>query len=54
MHASWPVAGEVDELLVRSSQYFVDAAHDFRLRMKTYMQPKGKVKYLCNIDAFKV
>ena len=43
MKASWPVAGPVDEKLVRSSDYLMDAAHEFRLRMKQYMTPKGKV-----------
>ncbi len=43
MKASWPVAGPVDEKLVRSCDYLMDAAHEFRLRMKQYLTPKGKV-----------
>lgn len=44
MHASWPVAGPVDESLIRSSQYLMEVAHDLRLRLKNYMMPaKGKV-----------
>ena len=43
MNASWPVAGPVDELLVKESEYLMDAAHDFRIRQKQYLTPKGKV-----------
>lgn len=47
MKASWPEAGPVDEILIGSSQYLMEAAHDLRLRLKGYMAPvKGKV--LCN------
>ncbi|XP_012629620.2 leucine--tRNA ligase, cytoplasmic [Microcebus murinus] len=43
MNASWPVAGPVDEALIRSSQYVMEVAHDLRLRLKNYMTPaKGK------------
>lgn len=48
MRASWPAAGPVDEVLIRSSQYLMEAAHDLRLRLKSYMAPvKGKVKVVC-------
>ncbi|PVD35216.1 hypothetical protein C0Q70_06497 [Pomacea canaliculata] len=43
MHAAWPVAGPVDEVLIRSSEYLMDAAHEFRLRLKTALHP-GKNK----------
>lgn len=47
MKASWPEAGPVDEILIGSSQYLMEAAHDLRLRLKAYMAPvKGKV--MCN------
>ncbi|GAA6074797.1 leucine--tRNA ligase, cytoplasmic, partial [Tachysurus ichikawai] len=39
MKASWPAAGPVDEVLIRSSQYLMETAHDLRLRLKAYMQP---------------
>uniref|UniRef100_W5MWP8 Leucine--tRNA ligase, cytoplasmic n=1 Tax=Lepisosteus oculatus TaxID=7918 RepID=W5MWP8_LEPOC len=43
MKAAWPVAGPVDEILIRSSQYLMETAHDLRLRLKNYMLPaKGK------------
>ncbi|XP_021101945.1 leucine--tRNA ligase, cytoplasmic-like [Heterocephalus glaber] len=43
MNASWPVAGPVDEILICSSQYLMEVAHDLRLRLKNYMMPdKGK------------
>lgn len=45
MKASWPIAGPVDEILIRSSQYLMEAAHELRLRLKSFMAPvKGKVK----------
>ncbi|KAG2456152.1 SYLC protein, partial [Polypterus senegalus] len=39
MRALWPVAGPVDEILIRSSQYVMETAHDLRLRLKNYMTP---------------
>ena len=48
----WPVAGPVDEKLVRSSQYLMESAHDFRLRYKAYLMPKGKVNIYCYIESF--
>uniref|UniRef100_A0A8C6EWS3 Leucine--tRNA ligase, cytoplasmic n=2 Tax=Marmota marmota marmota TaxID=9994 RepID=A0A8C6EWS3_MARMA len=43
MNALWPVAGPVDEALIRSSQYLMEVAHDLRLRLKNYVMPaKGK------------
>ncbi|KAK1788006.1 hypothetical protein P4O66_016482, partial [Electrophorus voltai] len=44
MKASWPVAGPVDEVLIRSSQYLMETAHDLRLRLKAYMQPPKNKK----------
>ncbi|XP_051960760.1 leucine--tRNA ligase, cytoplasmic-like isoform X2 [Xyrauchen texanus] len=44
MKASWPTAGPVDEVLMRSSQYLMDTAHDLRLRLKAYMQPAKSKK----------
>lgn len=37
MYAKWPIAGKVDEVLLKSSSYFMDAVHKFRLRLKTLM-----------------
>uniref|UniRef100_A0A1A8MIV7 Leucine--tRNA ligase, cytoplasmic n=1 Tax=Nothobranchius pienaari TaxID=704102 RepID=A0A1A8MIV7_9TELE len=44
MKASWPVAGPVDEILIRSSQYLMETAHDLRLRLKAYMLPPKNKK----------
>uniref|UniRef100_A0A8C5BEW2 leucine--tRNA ligase n=1 Tax=Gadus morhua TaxID=8049 RepID=A0A8C5BEW2_GADMO len=44
MKASWPAAGPVDEVLIRSSQYLMETAHDLRLRFKAYMQPPKSKK----------
>lgn len=44
MKALWPVVGPVNEVLIRSSQYLMETAHDLRLRLKAYMlPPKNKV-----------
>ena len=44
MHATWPAVGPYDKILVQSSQYLMDAAHDFRKRLKAYTATgKGKV-----------
>ncbi|XP_051902567.1 leucine--tRNA ligase, cytoplasmic [Hippocampus zosterae] len=42
--ASWPIAGPVDEILIRSSQYLMETAHDLRLRLKAYMLPPKNKK----------
>ena len=42
MDASWPVAGKVDQPLLKSADYLADRAHDFRVRIKAMMNPKGK------------
>ncbi|CAG5872080.1 unnamed protein product [Menidia menidia] len=44
MKASWPAAGPVDEILIRSSQYLMETAHDLRLRLKAYMLPPKSKK----------
>ena len=46
MHAAWPTAGQIDRLLVQSSEYLMDAAHEFRLRLKAVLAPgKSKVSF---------
>ncbi|KZC08152.1 Leucine--tRNA ligase, cytoplasmic, partial [Dufourea novaeangliae] len=40
LNAKWPQTGEIDEILIKSSQYLMDAAHSFRLLLKGYMTPK--------------
>ncbi|XP_064483377.1 leucine--tRNA ligase, cytoplasmic-like [Ornithodoros turicata] len=46
MKARWPQTGEVDETLLKSSQYLMDAVHDFRIRLKQFhtAASKGKKK----------
>jgi leucyl-tRNA synthetase len=41
VNAKWPAGGAVDEILVKSSQYLMSAAHEFRIRHKGYCQPAG-------------
>lgn len=31
---------EIDEILIKSSQYVMDAAHSFRILLKNYLAPK--------------
>lgn len=42
MDAPWPVAGTVDQPLLKSADYLTARAHDFRVRIKAMMNPKGK------------
>lgn len=44
MKASWPTAGPVDEVLIRSSQYLMETAHDLRLRLKAFLNPPKNKK----------
>lgn len=39
-NARWPAVGEINEILIKSSQYLMDAAHTFRILLKNYMTPK--------------
>ena len=43
MHARWPVADKVDELLLRETDYLDDMSHDFRVRIKKMLELKEKV-----------
>nr|XP_033323492.1 leucine--tRNA ligase, cytoplasmic [Megalopta genalis] len=40
LNARWPQIEEIDEILIKSSQYLMDAAHSFRILLKAYMTPK--------------
>ncbi|XP_014609108.1 PREDICTED: leucine--tRNA ligase, cytoplasmic [Polistes canadensis] len=40
LHSRWPIAGTVDLVLIKSSQYLMDAAHSFRILLKNYLTPK--------------
>ncbi|XP_068702613.1 leucine--tRNA ligase, cytoplasmic-like [Montipora foliosa] len=44
MNASWPVAGNVEQPLLKSADYLTGCAHEFRVRIKAMMNPKGKKK----------
>ena len=37
-------AGSIDNVLLKSASYLMDAAHDFRNRQKTFIMAKTKVK----------
>lgn len=41
MHAQWPTKEKLDEKLLKSSAYFMDAVHKFRLRLKTFLNKKN-------------
>lgn len=44
LHETWPVAGPIDEVLVKSSCYLMEAAHLFRISLKNFMQPRKSNK----------
>jgi leucyl-tRNA synthetase len=44
LHERWPIAGPVDEALVKSSCYLMEAAHMFRIFLKNCMQPRKSNK----------
>ena len=45
MNAKWPQTGEIKQTLIDSSQYLMDAAHSFRIILKSHMTlPKSKGK----------
>ncbi|OWA55483.1 Leucine--tRNA ligase, cytoplasmic [Hypsibius exemplaris] len=43
MSAKFPVAGPIDHKLVQATEYLVHSLHEYRLKLKSYLQPaKGK------------
>jgi leucyl-tRNA synthetase len=48
LHERWPIAGPIDEVLVKSSCYLMEAAHLFRISLKNYMQPRKPNKGIPN------
>lgn len=44
LHSCWPVAGDVDEVAVRASNYLMDAAHSFRVYLKNHCALKKPKK----------
>ncbi|KAH0558055.1 leucine--tRNA ligase, cytoplasmic [Cotesia glomerata] len=45
LKARWPEVGNIDNILIKSSQYLMDAAHSFRILLKNYSVKKtGKGK----------
>lgn len=54
MNASWPIAGNVDLPLLKSADYLADRAHDFRVRIKAMMNPKGKKVITCWVEVYEM
>ncbi|XP_014470950.1 PREDICTED: leucine--tRNA ligase, cytoplasmic [Dinoponera quadriceps] len=44
LNAKWPTVGTINEILIKSSQYLMSAAHTFRILLKNYMTPKKPSK----------
>lgn len=44
LDARWPEVGPIDELIINSSQYIMDAAHSFRIMLKSHCTPKKSGK----------
>ena len=43
LNTKWPQTGPVDELVIRSSEYLMEAAREFRLKLKSAsLPPKAK------------
>jgi leucyl-tRNA synthetase len=51
LHEQWPVAGPIDEILVKSSCYIMEVAHSFRIFLKNYTQPKKPAKGTSDISS---
>ena len=47
MNASWPVSGDIDHGLLTSSQYLMECARDFRLRLKNMIAAANKKVFIC-------
>lgn len=43
MKARWPDVGEIDELLLKESEYLAEVSHDFRVRLKKMLELREKV-----------
>ncbi|KAL0126848.1 hypothetical protein PUN28_005306 [Cardiocondyla obscurior] len=41
LNAKWPAVGEIDEILIKSCEYLMDAARIFRLLLKNYVTSKN-------------
>lgn len=39
MKSSWPVVGNIDEVLIKASEYLMSAAHSFRVILKSHLLP---------------
>uniref|UniRef100_A0A1B6IUA7 leucine--tRNA ligase n=1 Tax=Homalodisca liturata TaxID=320908 RepID=A0A1B6IUA7_9HEMI len=50
VRATWPIPGPVDEALVRSSAYVMEAAHSFRLQFKNHLSAGKKGKKQSSAD----
>ncbi|KAK0417447.1 hypothetical protein QR680_013016 [Steinernema hermaphroditum] len=42
VNASWPVAGEVDEVVLAQAKFFDESVRDFRLRLNNQLNPKKR------------
>ena len=52
MHASWPVSGEINNALLVSSQYLMECAREFRLRLKNMIAAANKKVSVINQRLF--
>jgi leucyl-tRNA synthetase len=51
LHERWPVAGPIDEVLVKSSCYIMEVAHSFRIFLKNLTQPRRFTKGTSDISS---
>ena len=43
MTAQWPHCEQIDDILLKESQYITDVTHEFRVRIKKMMELQEKV-----------
>jgi len=46
MSARWPATQPVDELVIKSSTYFMEVVHDLRKRLKAFTQSKKVSRFV--------
>jgi leucyl-tRNA synthetase len=51
LHERWPIAGPIDDVLVKSSCYLMETAHSFRIVLKNHAQPRKPSKGTASISA---
>ncbi len=43
MNASWPIADNIDDVLIKEEEYIDEVSHDFRVRVMKMLELREKV-----------